>query len=153
LETGPEASLREAADGENPVLHWFLFPLKAKPDANLPANLVAWESTSRSGRATYFFRLLSPDRATELGDTAKAPALIQSAVERINRGLVMLNFRREPIYLPDDSLETQPQYRRYAIACRKIPALRRLRSSFLERALHTSPEAWQRQVEAIIAKA
>lgn len=153
LESLPETSLHEVADGEDPVLHWFLFPLKTKTDANLPANLVAWESTSRSGRATYFFRLLSQDRAKELGDTAKAPGLIQSAVERINRGLVLLNFRREPIYLSEDSLETQPQYRRYAIACRKIPVLRWLRASFLGRALHTSPEAWRRQVEAIIGKA
>jgi hypothetical protein len=44
----------------------------------------------------------------------------------------------------------QPRYRRYAIACRKIPELRRLRASFLGRAIHTSPTAWQKQVEGFL---
>ena len=57
------------------------------------------------------------------------------------------NFRREPIYLPDDSLTLQPRYHRHAIACRKIPELRRLRASFLGRAIHTSLAAWQKQVD------
>jgi len=68
----------------------------------------------------------------------------------LNRGLVLLNFRRSPIYLPDDALEMQPRYRRYAIACRKLPAVRFLRSSFLGRALHTSPQSWQKQVEHLL---
>jgi hypothetical protein len=63
----------------------------------------------------------------------------------------MMNFRREPIYLPDDSLQMKAGYRRYAIACRRIPVLRDLRASFLGRALHSSPEAWQKQVHAILA--
>lgn len=71
----------------------------------------------------------------------------------MNRAIVLLNFRREPIYLPDSSLEIQPRFHRYAIACRKIPELRRLRASFLGRAIHTSPEGWQKQVEGLIAKA
>jgi hypothetical protein len=45
----------------------------------------------------------------------------------------------------------QPRYRRYTIACRKIPSLRRLRSSFLGRVIHTSPQAWQQQVEHLLA--
>jgi hypothetical protein len=47
----------------------------------------------------------------------------------------------------------QPRFRRYAIACRKIPELRRLRASFLGRAIHTSPQAWNKQLEAFLAKA
>jgi hypothetical protein len=39
------------------------------------------------------------------------------------------------------------------IACRKIPDLRALRGQFLGRALHSSPEAWQQQADAIITKA
>jgi hypothetical protein len=64
-----------------------------------------------------------------------------------------LNFRREPIYLPDESLEIQPRFRRYAIACRKSPDLVRLRASFLGRAIHTTPEAWQKQFESYLAQA
>ena len=69
----------------------------------------------------------------------------------INRAIVLLNFRREPIYLPDDSLLIQPRFRRYAIACRKLPELVRLRSSFLGRAIHASNDTWQRQFEGFLA--
>ena len=39
-----------------------------------------------------------------------------------------------------------------AIAC-QIPELREVRASFLGRAIHSSHEAWQKQVEAILSKA
>ncbi len=135
---------------ESPILHWFFLPLAAQPGANLPDNRVAWEATSRSGRATYFFRLVPPEQAPQLQDPAKAPALIESAIRQLNRAIVLLNFRREPIYLPDDSLAVQPRFRRYAIACRKLPELVRLRSSFLGRAIHTTPDAWQKQFEGYL---
>jgi hypothetical protein len=127
-------------------------PSRAAPEAKAPADLVAWESTSRSGRATYFFRILLQDQAGQLLDPTRAPAALESAIQRLNRALILLNFKREPIYLSDESFETQPRYRRYAIACRKIPVLRQLRTSFLGRALHTSPEAWQKQVQSILAR-
>jgi len=44
-------------------------------------------------------------------------------------------------------------FRRYAIACRKLPELRRLRASFLGRAIHTSLENWRGQLEGFLAKA
>jgi hypothetical protein len=78
---------------------------------------------------------------------------VDAAVHRLNRGIALLNFRREPIYLPDDSLELQPRFRRYAIAARKIPVLRELRNQFLGRAIHTTPEAWRKQLQALLAKA
>ncbi len=140
-------------DSREPVLHWFFFPLRAAVEPKAPGNLVAWESTSRSGRATYFFRLVPQDQAGQLRDPARAAAATEEAIGRLNSALVLLNFRREPIYLPDQSLETQPRYRRYAIACRKLPVLRQLRSSYLGRALHTSLEAWQKQLQAVLAKA
>jgi hypothetical protein len=148
----PEPEVEESESEQEPVLHWFFFPLRAAPEAKAPADLVAWESTSRSGRATYFFRILLQDQAGQLLDPTRAPAALESAIQRLNRALILLNFKREPIYLSDESFETQPRYRRYAIACRKIPVLRQLRTSFLGRALHTSPEAWQKQVQSILAR-
>ena len=154
MEPTSEEPVEEAAsterEEEQSVLHWFFFPLAGIPGATQPSNLVAWEATSTSGRATYFFRLLPPEQASALADPAKAPAAVQEAIQKLNRALVLLNFRREPIYLSDDKLEIQPRYRRYAIACRKIPELRRLRASFLGRAIHTSPTAWQKQVEGFL---
>ncbi len=136
-----------------PVLHWFFLPLAAQPGAKSAGNLVAWEATSRSGRATYFFRLVPPGDAAQLQDASKAAAIIDAAIRQLNRAIMLLNFRREPIYLPDASLEIQPRFRRYAIACRKLPELVRLRSSFLGRAIHTTPEAWRKQFESYLAQA
>jgi hypothetical protein len=156
---GEEASDADAAGGTGgeeeaaPILHWFFLPLAAQPAATLVGNLVAWEATSRSGRATYFFRLVPPAEAARLRDPAQAPALIDAAIRQLNRAIVLLNFRREPIYLPDASLRIQPRFRRYAIACRKLPELIRLRSSFLGRAIHTTPEAWRKQFESYLAQA
>ena len=152
LRSAPTAGSREEEEAA-PVLHWFFLPLAAKPGATSPGNLVAWEATSSSGRATYFFRLVPPGDVAQLRDPSRGPALVDAAVRQLNRAIVLLNFRREPIYLPDSSLEIQPGFRRYAIACRKLPQLVRLRSSFLGRALHTTPEAWRKQFESYLAKA
>jgi hypothetical protein len=149
----PEEAAAESGPEEEaqPVLHWFFLPLAAQPGAKLPGNLVAWEATSRSGRATYFFRLVPPEQAGQLQDASKSPALIEAAIRQLNRAIVLLNFRREPIYLPDASLMLQPRFRRYAIACRKLPELVRLRSSFLGRAIHASTDTWRRQFESYLA--
>jgi hypothetical protein len=164
--TGTEAGVRVAAktapepgadagdqEEPQPILHWFFLPLAAEPTAKFPNNLVAWEATSRSGRATYFFRLVPPEQAVQLQDPSKSAGLIETAIRQLNRAIALLNFRREPIYLPDDSLLLQPSFRRYAIACRKLPELVRLRSSFLGRAIHTTPEAWQTQFKSYLTKA
>jgi hypothetical protein len=110
---------------KQPLFFWFFFPLAS--------GRVAWEATTGSGRATYFFN-------------AEPPA--DHAIARLTRGLALVNFRREPIYLPDESLEREPRFRRYAIGCRKLRDLRILREAFRGRALHTSMDAWTGQVEA-----
>lgn len=130
---------------EEQVLHWFFFPFLTRPDSGMPANVVAWEAASHTGRATYFFRV-NPGDGTS-GD------IVTSAVQRLNRALVLINFRREPVYLSDDALVSNPRYRHYAIACRRLPILRELRASYIGRAIHSTQEAWLKQVEAILARA
>jgi len=120
-----------AGDQERrPLFFWFFFQLAGRPDT------VAWEAAAGSGRATYFFRVANPATA---GDS----------VEALTRGLALVNFRREPVYLPDDALVEQQRYRRYAIGCRKLPELRRLREAYLGRAIHSSLEKWAAQVDSI----
>ena len=94
----------------------------------------SWEATTGGGRATYFFRVAEP---------------VEPAIARLTRGLALVNFRREPVYLPDDSLERQQRFHRYAIGCRKLPDLRSLRAAFAGRAIHTTLEAWQAQVDGV----
>jgi len=87
-----------------------------------------------------------------LSDPARAAALVDAAIRRLNRVLAMVNFRRRPIYLSDDELAFDQRFHRYAIAARRLPEVREVRASFLGRALHTSPEAWKAQVDAILSK-
>jgi len=134
-------------------LYWFFFPLAAKSGAAQPANVVAWEACSRSGRATYFFRLVDPAQSAQLRDPSTAPQLVDAAVRSLNNGLALLNFRRRPIYLTGDELMLDPRFHRYAIAARRIADVRNLRANFLGRAIHTTLDAWQAQVDAIIEKA
>ncbi|MCL4402933.1 MAG: hypothetical protein M1436_09775 [Acidobacteria bacterium] len=114
---------QEERPGQDPLFFWFFFPL--------PGNVVAWEAGTGSGRATYFFRVTPP---------------VEESVAQITRGLALVNFRREPVYLSDEVLERQPRFRRYAIGRRRLPDLRALRNSFIARAAHTSAEAWTAQV-------
>lgn len=148
---GVEAPVEDGKSGD--VLHWFFFPLGAENAAGARASVIAWEATSRSGRATYCFRMPPAEDISRSQDASRDPFRVDAAVHRLNRGIALLNFRREPIYLPDDSLELQPRFRRYAIAARKIPVLRELRNQFLGRAIHTTPEAWRKQLQALLAKA
>lgn len=141
----PDSPITKSPDADAPeTLYWFFFPI--------PGNVVAWEASSKSGRATYFFRMVDPAQAAQLRDPSQAPALIDAAVRRLNRVLGMLNFRRRPIYLSDGQLDMDPKFHRYAISARRLPELRQVRTSFLGRAFHSSFEAWQGQVKGILEK-
>jgi hypothetical protein len=129
-----DPAIFEAGDGLE-VLYWFFFPLAAGQGG---ASHVAWEATSREGRATYLFRL-QPGEPVEQAATA------------INRGLVALNFRREPVYLEARALESELRYRHYAIAARKVPDVGLVRRAFAGRAIHRTPASWASQIDAMLA--
>jgi hypothetical protein len=143
-----EAEESPDSDSAGPdTLYWFFFPLARKDGG--AANLVAWEASLASGRATYFFRLVDAAKASELRDAN----VREAGVRRLNRVLGMLNFRRRPIYLSDDELEMDPKFHRYAIAARRMPEVREVRANFVGRAIHSSIEAWREQVAGILEKA
>jgi hypothetical protein len=154
LSSNETEALEPDADATGPqALYWFFFPLAAKAGSAELSNVVAWEASSTGGRATYFFRLADSANVAQLRDPAKGPTFLENAVRRLNRVLALLNFRRRPIYLSDDELETDPKFHRYAIAARRMPEVREVRASFLGRAFHSSPDAWQVQIQSILAKA
>jgi hypothetical protein len=150
--TGGDAAIQDKlsneAGEENPTFTWLFFPLSNLGSSGY-SNLIAWEASTGSGRATYFFRAVPSEKAEVLSDLERGAAVVESAIQSLTSGLSLVNFRREPIYLPDDSLEFQPRFRRYAIAARKLPDLRALRGTFLGRAIHSTPENWSSQVQAI----
>jgi hypothetical protein len=139
LESVESIERTEPGAEDSDVLHWFFFPLR--PASGSVPKDVAWEACSRSGRATYLFSLSSQ----------RDPASADKAIRNLNRMLVTLNFRREPVYLAEGLLETERRYRRYAIACRRMPLLRELRTSFIGRAFHTSLQDWEKQIQDLLS--
>lgn len=142
-EAAPDAA--QEADRKTEVL-WYFVPLS---DGGRPLNAVAQEVTSEGGKATYVFRLMEPERFASLTGQALEEA-VGAAIVRLNRALLTLNFRREPIYLTEDQI-TQGTYGRYRVALRKLDYLRWARDAFLGRAIHN--ETWEQQLLRAAAQA
>ncbi|MFW6376071.1 MAG: hypothetical protein ACOCZJ_02805, partial [Thermoplasmatota archaeon] len=125
---------------------WFLIPIYST-DPDVPGNTVAMEAISSEGggKATYFFRIVSRkdypnhDNIDELHDE------VDDFIQKINQCMLAINFRREPIYLPEEKLD-EPNYQRYKFAIAKIPELRELRRLFVGRIIHHSDEQWKEDV-------
>src|SRR4029079_9714340 len=72
---------------QDAALYWFFFPIAAAQGGAAPGNVVAWEASSRSGRATYFFRLVDPSDEAALSDPARASEAVERGIGRISRAL------------------------------------------------------------------
>jgi hypothetical protein len=64
--------------------------------------------------------------------------------------MIEINFRREPIYLTENQLEST-QYTQYRFAIAKISSLRILREQFVGRVIHASREQWKNDVNCLLA--
>ncbi len=123
----------------------------AQPSPDLPPELagrqvlylfklgraMALEVPSSTESATYLFRA-----GTDPGRTAR----------ELTRALAAIQFRREPISLPDDALASG-RGARYGEALRLVPELRAARAAFLGRAVHSGAEAWRKALEAALSRA
>jgi hypothetical protein len=74
---------------------------------------------------------------------------VDDFITKTNRALVSVNFRREPIYLPDEKLD-EPRYQKYQFSIQLIPGLQMLRSHFIGRVIHSSPEQWKTDVMSLL---
>jgi len=145
---GPEEARAEEETPMTGRVVWFAFPIYGDDRAR-PGNALAVETVTRSGRATYLFRIAPPDVYRD----ASADELRRLASERItsvSRAMVALTFKREPIYLSDQVIQTGP-YARYRLALRLSVPLRSSRATFLGRATHGP--AWRRQLDAALLRA
>jgi hypothetical protein len=106
---------------ERPIL-WFFCPLGTKA--------IAHEVTSEEGHATYLYRVDQAD--------------LRGSISRLNRALLALNFRREPIYASAEEIESG-RFQEYRVALRKLDYLRFAREAFLGRAIHNA--TWRDQVQ------
>ncbi|MCJ7668059.1 MAG: hypothetical protein MUP04_07245 [Anaerolineae bacterium] len=125
---------------------WFLIPIYSMTQGE-PGNAIAMEATGGEGggKATYFFRIVSRKDYPEFKEIEKLHKEADDLIKRINRCMLDINFRREPIYLPDEKLE-EPQYLKYKFAVQRLPGLQTLRHLFIGRVVHVSPEQWKQDV-------
>lgn len=124
---------------------WFLIPIY-DVDPKKPGNAIAMEATSEGGgKATYFFRIVSRKEYPKFKRLEDLDKEVDYLIRTINKCMLDINFRREPIYLPDEKLE-EPQYQKYKFAIQKIPSLRTLRCLFIGRVIHASSEQWRKDV-------
>jgi hypothetical protein len=127
---------KEALKASDGLYRWFFIPLERGGRA---AVVMEASSEGSSGRATYVFRVPG------------GPEAAGAAMDSLNYGLVMVNFRREPIYLGDEQMR-KPQYAHYLRSAERVPALAELRRNFVGRVAHTGPEAWRKGLEALLDK-
>lgn len=125
---------------------WFMVPLLGQA-----GNAVAMEVTSGpgGGRATYFFRIAPRSEYVGLDREAREEAA-ERCMDVLTAGLQDINFRRQPIYLADEKL-LSPPFSRYRFSLMIMPSLRELRSLFIGRVAHTSPEEWAAKVDEVLA--
>jgi len=99
--------------------------------------------------ATYFFRATGRKEYSQTKDEDLAKDL-DGFVKNINRYMIEINFRREPIYLTENQLEST-EYTQYRFAIAKIPSLKILRDQFIGRVIHASQEQWKSDVTSLLA--
>lgn len=129
---------------------WFLVPIYSE-DPTRPGNAIVMEAASGEGegRATYVFRMLSRGAYARGQGIAELDAAADRALASINRCMQAVNFRREPIYLPERRL-AEPQYAHYRYALNKLPALQELRRLFIGRVTHSAPAQWQNDITDLL---
>jgi hypothetical protein len=125
---------------------WFFAPLSRD---GRPVNLVAQEVTSDAGHATYLYRLMDADRFASLSGDALAEE-VAAGIRRLNQALLTLNFRREPIYLPEDQIASA-RFAKYAVALRKLDYLQWARRAFVTRLIHN--QTWEQQLADALERA
>lgn len=129
---------------------WFLIPMYSI-DPKAPGNAVALEASTDDGggKATYFFRIVSRKEYGKYTDLEDLHEDVDWVIQRINRCMLAINFRREPIYLSEARLD-EPRYRKYKFAVQRLPSLRTLRHRFIGRVSHLSPDQWERDVRSLL---
>jgi hypothetical protein len=104
---------------------------------------------SAASGATYFFREIGREEYSQTKDDDLAKGL-DSFIKNINRSMIEINFRREPIYLTENQLDST-EYTQYRFAIAKISSLKTLRTQFVGRVIHASQKQWKTDVNSLLA--
>ena len=120
LESGSADSARigqkEALKASSGLYRWFFMPVIRGEKAG--AVVMEASNEGDTGRATYVFRVPG------------GPAELEPAMDSLNYGLVMVNFRREPVYMADEQMR-KPANEHYLRSVERVPALAELRKNFI----------------------
>jgi len=126
-EGASEGTQNEKEKEADPYVLWMIVP---SPDGQTATVEFAIEGT-----ATFVYRTS--------GD-------FNAFAKHLNRALEAINFRREAIWISDAELK-KPEYADYYMAAKRTAALQLVRSNFLGRVIHSSPEAWERNLKSLIS--
>ena len=153
---------------------WMLFPL-LNPGTNRQSNTIALEAFNAKDKteenkeqqtentvsnteeeqkpattgATYFFRETGRKEYLQTKDEDLTKEL-SIFIKNINRSMIEVNFRREPIYLTENQLDST-EYTQYRFAITRIISLKILRDQFVGRVIHASPKQWKTDVTSLLA--
>jgi hypothetical protein len=120
----------------------------ASPEENTGEQGANGGETFASGKATYFFRM-KPRRDYVLAKEEEMNRELENFINNVNRCMIDTNFRREPIFLPEDRLDN-PKYVQYRFAVAKMPSLRTLRNLFIGKVIHSSFDQWKNDVISLL---
>lgn len=94
------------------------------------------ETPSTDDAATYIFKITGE---------------CQEFIRTLCKALATIQFRREPVYLPEAEL-VKPPYDRYSEAIRIVPELTTIRAAFRGRAIHNTLESWQKTINDTVGQ-
>jgi hypothetical protein len=121
------------------VYVWFLTPVMGSVQSG--GNAIVMEVTSETGHATYLFRVMSRTEFPKASRELFAQEA-ENLIHDLNEATIATGFRREPIYLPEEQLNT-PQYGKYLYAAKNLDPLKLLREKFFTRVIHNTFEQWK----------
>ena len=114
-------------------------------DAATPDPCLLWLIAPSPNGLFAAVEFAEPDSATFIyrtnGDFA-------AFAKQINRALEAIDFKREVIRLSDEELN-KPENKDYFMAVKRTVALQMVRSSFVARVVHSSPESWKRKLQEL----
>lgn len=103
-----------------------------------------------TGKATYFFKILNRADYLKPENLQGLESEVEKLIKKINKAMISINFRREPIYIEDEKLY-EPDNVKYRFAISKIAELREIREKFIGRAIHISFNSWKAGIEKLLA--
>ncbi|MHB1444010.1 MAG: hypothetical protein ACYCXO_14885, partial [Candidatus Humimicrobiaceae bacterium] len=101
------------------------------------------------GKATYFFKILRRSDYSKPENLKGLEPEVEKLIKKINKAMISINFRREPIYIEDEKLY-YPENFKYKFAISKIAELREIREKFIGRAIHLSFNSWKASIESLL---